>query len=531
MIGKVRQLCGVATGVGSLFLILLGLPFDAGAVKTGGLLKIGFGMSAVKLDPHSASGSGDVYIMAQIYERLLYFKMNEATKTPEAIPCLAERWEISADKTAWTFYLRKGVTFTDGTPFNAEAVKFNIDRLLGPPPQSNAGHYAPLIKNTEVIDELTVRVNLKVPAVPVESFFVQSYIGMVSPAAVQKFGDKIGVNPVGTGPYKLKEWVQGEKVVLEANLNHWKGRPNLDTIEFRFVPESATRMNMLNTGQVDLVFNLDIPDLEQIKEQGKFDVIEWPTTELLYLTLNNLAKPTNEMAVRQAIKFAIDRKGIVDKILRGHGAAATSYIAPICFGSFPVDSLAFDPEKAKKILADAGWAENKTTGTRERGGEKLTLKIRYPSGRYPMCDEMVAVIQNQLKAIGIECVTEKMGFGAWITALVQPPEKSTGDAFIVSWPSKEDAQWALRAMYSDNVLSFYQNKEVQGLIAKQFQEWDKDKRMEILKEIQTIANREAFGVNVYFMNYNIVKKKNVQGVGPVQVPVSDTFNVLGAWIE
>jgi peptide/nickel transport system substrate-binding protein len=260
-------------------------------------------------------------------------------------------------------------------------------------------------------------------------------------------------------------------------------------------------------------------------------VIEWPTTELLYLTLNNLAKPTNDMAVRQAIKLAIDRKGIVEKILGGHGALANTYIAPICFGSYASDPMIFDPEKAKKVLADAGWVDSKNTGIREKDGEKLTLKIRYPSGRYPMCDEMVAVIQNQLNAVGIECLTEKMGFGAWITALVLPPDKSTGDAFIVSWPSKEDAQWALWAMQPGTPLSFYQNKEVEALTAKQFQEWDKEKRKEILKQIQIIADREAFGVNIYFMNYNIVKRKGVQGVGPVRVPVSDTFNVLDAWLE
>ncbi|MBW2086291.1 MAG: hypothetical protein JRI54_09760, partial [Deltaproteobacteria bacterium] len=236
-------------------------PSKTWAVKKGGVLKIGFGMTAVKLDPHASSGSGDVYIMAHIYERLLTFKLDEKTKKPVVMPSLAAKWEVTPNKMAWIFYLRKDVKFTDGTPFNAEAVKFNIDRLLGPPPLANARNYGFLIKNTEVIDEYTVKVNLKIPAVPVESYFVQSYIGMISPAAVKKWGDKIGTHPVGTGPYKLKQWVHGEKAVLEANTKHWKGRPNLDQVEFRFIPESASRLNMLKTGQIDLAFNLDVPDL------------------------------------------------------------------------------------------------------------------------------------------------------------------------------------------------------------------------------------------------------------------------------
>lgn len=148
-----------------------------------------------------------------------------------------------------------------------------------------------------------------------------------------------------------------------------------------------------------------------------------------------------------------------------------------------------------------------------------------------MCDEVVAIIQNQLDNVGFQCLTEKMGFGAWITSLQLPREKATGDAYIVSWSSKEDAHWAMTPMYSNSPLSFYQNEEVQKLLADQFKTWDKAKRRAILKKIQDIANQEAFGVNIYFMNYNIVSKKNVHGVEATKVPASDFLNVLNVWIE
>jgi peptide/nickel transport system substrate-binding protein len=208
-------------------------------------------------------------------------------------------------------------------------------------------------------------------------------------------------------------------VVLEANLAHWKGRPNLDRIEFLFVPESSSRMNMLNTGQVDMAYNLDIPDLERVLKEKKFSVVEWPTTEVFSLTLNNVAKPTNDPAVRRAIRLAIDRKPGWIKLL-GHGQSDS---VPPSSGSHPSDPSIFDPGKARKILTDAGWIPGKG-GIREKAGEKLTLKIRYPTGRYPMCDEMVAVIQNQLNGVGFECLTEKMGFGPWITVLC--PGKTMG---------------------------------------------------------------------------------------------------------
>ena len=517
-------------GVALFLFASWGLSDTALAQKKGGTLKIGYGMTAVKMDPHNASGSGDIYIDAHIFERLIYYRINEKTNLPEAIPWLATKWEISADKMAWTFFLRKNVTFTDGTPFDAEAVKVNFGRLLGPPVGPFSNTYAPLIRNVEIVDTHTVRVNLKVPAVPVESFFVQSYIGMMSPASVKKWGDKVGAHPVGTGPYKLKEWLQGEKVVLEANLNHWKGRPNLDQIEFLFVPESSSRMNMLNTGQVDLVYNLDIPDLERVIKDKKFNVVEWPTTEVFSLTLNNIAKPTNDPAVRRAIRLAVDRKTLVDKILLGHGQVATSPVPSFIWGSHPSDPLIFDPEKARKTLTDAGWIPGKG-GIREKGGEKLSLKIRYPTGRYPMCDEMVAVIQNQLNSVGFECLTEKMGFGPWITALLLPREKTTGDSFMVSLPGKEDAHWSISRMRPNSATSFYQNPKVEKLIEQQFVEWDPNKRKEILKEIQMITADEAYCENIYYMNYNIVFRKNVRGVEATRVPVSDSFNVLNVWLE
>ena len=507
------------------------LPSEALAVKKGGVLKVALGMTAQKLDPHSTAGSGEIYIMANMIERLVSYRWNDETNKAEPIPSLADRWEISSDKLSVTFYLRKDVKFTDGTPFNAEAVKINIDRLMGPPPQSNARRYKFLIKDTEVIDEYTVKVNLKIPAVPLESFFCQSYIGMLSPAAIKEWGDKVGVHPVGTGPYKLKEWLQGEKIVLEANMEHWKGRPNLDQVEIYFVPESSSRMNLVKTGQVDLAFNLDVPDLERVVEQGELDAIEYPTTELLYLTFNHLSSPGNDVSVRRAVKFGVDRKGIVEKVLRNHATLSKSYVSKFCTGSYATDPLTFDPEKSRKILTDGGWVDTDNDGIREKNGNKLTLKIRFPSGRYPLCDEIVAIIQNQLKKVGINCVSEKMGYGAWITALIKSGKENKGESYIVSWPSKEDAHWAFYPMQKNSPLSFYQNEKVQQLIQEQIQEFDQEKRMAMAKEIQLIAESEAFGLNILFMNYNIVKKKNVHGVGTTRVPVSDSFNVYNAWIE
>jgi peptide/nickel transport system substrate-binding protein len=127
------------------------------AQKKGGTLKIGYGMTAVKMDPHFASGAGDIYIDAQIFERLIYYRWNEKTKQAEPIPWLATKWEVAPDKMSWTFNLRKGVEFTDGTPFDAEAVKFNFERLLGPPAGPFSSVYAPLVKNVEVVDKYTVK--------------------------------------------------------------------------------------------------------------------------------------------------------------------------------------------------------------------------------------------------------------------------------------------------------------------------------------------------------------------------------------
>jgi ABC-type transport system substrate-binding protein len=506
--------------------------------KDGGVLKLAIGMNPIRLDPPNATGASDMIINAHIFERLVHVQFNEKTRSRDFIPVLAERWQVSPDKKVWTFFLRKEVKFHDGTPFNAEAVKFNVERLIGPQPQLMSRDYMMLLDRVEVVNDYTIRFYCKTAVAPFLDMIEQSYLGMVSPAAVQKYGKEIHQHPVGTGPFKFTEWAVGQKIVLSANKEYWKGSPKLDGLEILFVPDDMARVNMLQTGEVDVAYNLPIPLINKLKEGDKIKVVSYPTAELLFLTMNCQAIPTNDVRVRQAIKMAIDRRGIVKSILRENAQVGDSQVSEFTFGRYSADPVAYDPQAAKKLLTEAGWVDSDKDGIREKEGKKLTLNIRSPSGRYPMDQTVVEAIQTQLRDVGFDTKVILMEFGAFIGAIYRPVDKATGDAFMVSWSSRSDAWFALHKTSHSSMwmpvgsnATYYKNEEVDSLLDRAFIEMNPDKRWGLYRQVQIILNRDVTSLPLWFMNSIVGFRKNVHGVTTIPIPVSDQFNVKDAWFE
>jgi len=516
---------------------LIGLP-SIGMTKEAGVMKVAIGMNPIRLDPPNATGASDMIINSHIFERLVQVQFNDKTKSRDYVPVLAERWQASPDKKVWTFFLRKGVKFHDGTPFNAEAVKVNVERLIGPQPQMMSKDYMMLLARVEVVDEYTVRFHCKVAAAPFLDLIEQSYLAMISPAALQKYGKEIHQHPVGTGPYKFTEWLVGQKIVMSANKEYWKGPPKLDGIEILFVPDDMARVNFLQTGEVHVAYNLPIPLIDKLKEGDKIKVVSYPTAELLYLILNCQAPPTNDVRVRQAIKLAIDRKGIVKSILRGNALIGDSQVSEFTFGRYSADPVVYNPKEARRLLSEAGWVDSDRDGILEKDGRKLTLNIRSPSGRYPMDQTVVEAIQTQLRDVGFEAKVILMEFGAFIGAIYRPVDKATGDTFMVSWSSRSDAWFALHKtahssmwMPAGSNANYYKNEEVDSLLDKAFIELNPDKRWGLYKQVQLILNRDTPSLPLWFMNSIVGFRKNVHGVTMMPIPVSDQFNAKDAWLE
>ena len=520
-----------------VFCCLIGLT-STGMAKEGGVLKVAIGMNPMRLDPPNATGASDMIINSHIFERLIQVQFNDRTKSRDYIPVLAERWQASPDKKVWTFFLRRGVKFHDGTPFNAEAVKVNVERLIGPQPQMMSRDYTMLLDRVEVVNDLTIRFHCKVAAAPFLDLIEQSYLAIVSPAALQKFGKEIHQHPVGTGPYKFTEWAVGQKVVMGANKEYWKGPPKLDGIEILFVPDDMARANMLQTGEVQVAYNLPIQLIDKLREGDKIKVISYPTAELLFLVINCQVIPTNDLRVRQAIKMAIDRKNIIKSILKGNGLVGDSQVSEFSFGRYSADPVLFDPKAAEQLLTEAGWIDSDGDGIREKAGKKLTLNIRSPSGRYPMDQTVVEAIQTQLRSVGFDAKVILMEFGAFIGSIYRPVDKATGDSFMVSWSSRSDAWFALHKTSHSSMwmpvgsnANYYKNEEVDSLLDKAFVEMNPDKRWALYKQVQIILHRDTPSLPLWFMNSIVGLRKNVNGVTMVPIPVSDQFTVKDAWME
>ncbi len=206
-------------------------------------------------------------------------------------PALAESWTSSKDGLTWTFKLRKGVRFHDGTAFDAKAVKYFFDRVLGDEKPFKASLYTPFVQGAQVVDDSTVRVTLKQPFAAFLFRLAHSAGGIVSPTAHQKWGKDLTLHPVGTGPFKFVEWVKGDHVTMERNDDYWGGRPNLDRVVVKTVREDQARVLMLESGDADLIVNIPTEEIARLRRDARFTIESSPTARALYIAINVKKKP------------------------------------------------------------------------------------------------------------------------------------------------------------------------------------------------------------------------------------------------
>lgn len=380
-----------------------GVVGNAPAPRPGGDLIFGQDSEPDILDPH-VSGSRHAYIdMVSIFDTLLAQADDLSFK-----PWLAERWEISPDNLSYTFFLKKGVKFHDGTPFTAAAVKFSFDRIVDPATRSLAARSAlGPYKSSEVVDDYTLRLNLSQPFGPLFDGLSQPTLVPVSPAAVQKWGTDFGEHPVGTGPYMFKEWVKKDHVTLVKNPDYnWPapifkhtGPGYVDTITFKFISEDATRVATVETGETNIINTVPPEDWERLKSDAKYRTLAGLLTGKPYgFEFNTKLTPTNDLKVRQAIEHAVDKNAINRTLFRGQYVVAHGPLAQPTFGyEKAVEGIyPYDPARAKALLDEAGWAPG-PDGVRVKDGQRLRMVWGTIIDTRP-----AEQIQAQLKEVGFE---------------------------------------------------------------------------------------------------------------------------------
>lgn len=455
---------------------------------------------SASLDPHYELTAPGSWVYGQILETLvtLDHDMN-------IVPKLATHWEYLSP-THLRFYLREGVLFHDGTEFTAEAVEFTWHRgLYGDPPGRWLAFVGPIVK-VEAVDKYIVDFHTSAPYGPLLHVLTPPYTGIVSPAAVEKLGDGFGRAPVGTGPFKFVEWRTNERIVLEANQDYWGGAPALDTVVFRTVPEEGARMLALRSGETDMVL-LPAPDqLAALEANPGYAVSGTPGIGVFALNFNLDMPIVDDVRVRRAIAHAIDRELLVDAILEGGGVLAESFIGEPIFGFKSMEleeRYPYDPDKARTLLAEAGYVPGSDGVLQDAAGNRLSLKFLASNGRALKDREIAEVIQEFLRQVGIEVTVDLFEWATTSSILrgEELPYHLTTSAF---YTASGDADFALHTNFHSAETpphgwngSRYANAQVDEYLEAARSSLDQDERQELYHKVQDILAEELPVIPLY----------------------------------
>lgn len=492
-----------AVGLGGASIAAAGLP-GAQAQEPGGFLRIARGQESDTLDPHKTSLLVAHEVAWQIYDSLIYLD-----ETGEIYPGLALSWAFSNENKTVTFALRPDIKFHDGTPFNADAVKFTVERHLDPATASpTAWIYGP-IDSVEVIDDLTVAYHYKEPFVALWVGLSYSYCAPISPAAVEAHGDQFGRNPVGTGPFKFVEWVPDQGITLARNEEHdWgtpmytnTGKPLLDGAAYVVIPEDATRIAALSSGEIDVISGTDSVPVDKIRQLERMDginVYTRPSVGLYYCYINTKIEPLNDVRVRKAMNFAFDKEKMIALVLDGHGQPAYSPVGSAFAHYNPeVEKIGYDYdlERAKVLMKEAG---------QEAGFSIDFLVIESPTNR-----RIAEVLQQDLAQINIQLNIQSYPVGE-LFALA--PKGEAGLTFFYYTYSDPDLIYALLKTGEPMSWAFQENAELDSLLEQQRVTFDAEQRQAMLDRIQEIAVDDALWLYLYEGVYVAAMRDSVRGL-------------------
>jgi peptide/nickel transport system substrate-binding protein len=313
-------------------------------------VRIGIGIDADTLNPQEQTTSLIQNICDLIFDNPLY-------QTPDGKlePRLVTKYDISKDGLTWTLHLRKGVKFSDGTDFNADAVKLSWDRTLDPKLRVPLRFAVTVVKQCVKVDNHTVQLKLQYPFAPLAPGLSMTLCSTISPAAIKKYGEDVRQHPVGAGPYKLQEWVKGDRIVLVRNESYYGPKPTVEKLTFLIVPEVSTREAMLRAGQVDICYKPSPSNVAALKADPKITVEMPLDTRSIFMAFRTDLPIFKNKEVRQAFNYAVDKKAIVKKILFDTAEPMDGGVSPILFGYEKMDKqYDYNPEKAKELLKGMG---------------------------------------------------------------------------------------------------------------------------------------------------------------------------------
>jgi ABC-type transport system substrate-binding protein len=482
-------------------------------------LVIAQGTDALTMDTHHGLDAPTFTVLDHMVEPLL-----ELTPKGEIVPKLVEKWEVSADATEFTLKLKKGIKFHDGQPFNAEAVKVNFDRRVDPKAATKFGFLVAPISSVTVIDEYTAKIKTKAPFAAMLSNLTHQANGMQSPAALKASWDKPCTKPVGTGPFMFKEWVPGNKCVMVRNDNYWGKKPSLQEVTFRVIPDDASRVVALETGEVQVAVRIPPFDIPRLKANPKLMVINSPSVRTIYLGFNALKEPFQDKRVRQALNYAVNKEAIVKHVLGGVGRVSDAAISPGIFGYTSIKTYEYNVEKAKALLAEAGYPK----------GFETTL---HPAvGRYYMDVSVATAVAADLLKVGVKADIKMMEWGTYLPSILREKDVVEHKIYMLGWGCVTgDADYGLYTLFHSGEwpkkgmnASFFKNEKMDQLLDAARSTANPEERKKLYKDTLTLIADEAPWLFLHSEVQMVGTRSNVKGI-----IVHPTERVIAkeAWVE
>ena len=439
-------------------------------------------------------------------------------------PQLAESWTIGDDQKSVTFNLRAGATFHDGTPINAEAIKFNIDRMMDPEINTTNRPLWDPIAGADVLDELTVRLRTHEPFALLLNTLAHGSGAILSPAAIMANGQESETqNPVGSGPYKVGSFNPGLELVLVPHEGYWAGKPSLDKIVFRYIPEAATRVSALQSGDVDVIDGVPSHLISQIESGEGLQILASPSLRPMGLAMQTTVPPLDNVDVRRALNHAIPVEAIADKLFLGQARASDSPLAFNTVGYHGNQPYGYDPDKAREMLAAAGLTDSDGNGILEHDGADLSFTLLVPEGVFANDVLIAETAAAALQEVGVGIEIRKIERSSFWDTLRLPVAEAGWQIGMFGFnPSNASGLYHLDSMYTsnpDNVgrpavwnITRYSNADVDALLAQATVTVDGDARAAILADAQEIIWNEAPYIWLQVNNIISAARADLSGV-------------------
>lgn len=464
--------------------------------KEGGTLTVVRLSDATGLDPHFITDIPSANVVhGKVYETLVQFDKDMNIK-----PLLATESK-QVDDLTWEFTLKEGVKFHDGSAFNAEAVKKTIDRILDPatgsPQQSKLG----MIKEVVVVDDTHVTFKLVEPYAPLLSILASNEGSIISPKVIDESADQLATHPVGTGPFVFESWKSGQEIIITKNKEYWGEPVKIDKVVFKVIPEDATRIAMVEQGEAQISDQVPVTEIDRIEASDSLNLYRAEGLAVEYVGFNTTAAPFDDVRVRQAVSYAIEREAILSGVYNNIGTLANVAMSPKVFGySKNVKAYPYDVNEAEKLMKEAGL-EN---------GVKVTLITSDRKERINMAE----VMQSQLKGIGVDVEIQVLEYGAYIDEV----DSGKHQMFIGGWGNATgDGDYNQYNLFHTDSLGspgnhfYYQNPEVDALIEEGRIETDPAKREKIYEDAMQIEMDDAVYIPIRNYEHLAVYSNNVKG--------------------